>query len=1195
MAGFGGAVKLTGESEYRNALKKITQNLKEVSSELKLVSSQYDKNDKSEQAVKARTDALNKALDEQKNKLSLMSTEYKRLSSAYDEQQKKHDALVDSYKKEKDELDRIEKELGTSSEEYQKQQKVVEGLAKDVAKSTEAQESNEKAMSELRTQMNKTQTEINKISKEIDELGDESKESAKQVDELGDETEESGKQADKASKGGWSNLKGVISNLVTDVLKKAVEAVKEFATATVEAGMNFESAMSKVAAISGATDEEVAALTEKAKEMGAKTVFSATESAEAFNYMAMAGWETEDMLNGIEGIMALAAASGEDLATTSDIVTDALTAMGYSAGDAGRLADVMAAASSNANTNVAMMGQTFQYAAPIVGALGYNMEDTAVAIGLMANSGIKAEKAGTALRSILTRLSAPPKECADAMAQLNIELTNSDGSMKSLDDVMGELRTSFSNLSETEQTQIAKQLAGQEAMSGLLAIVNAAPADYEKLKRAVDNANGSSEKMAEVMNDNVGGAMTLLKSQIEGIQIDLYKNLEPTFRRVIEKISEKLKKVNWEKFGEKIGKAFEGAIDVISTIVEVIGKLFSFISDHWQPIVTALGAIAGALLAFKIATVITTVVTALSGFVTAIKTATSVTAAFNAVADSNPFLLIASAIGLVVGGLIAYNATAEEAEENTEKIVGKYDEFVQSTLESADSFRENRDAAAEATNAQIEQVEYVEQHLLPELENLVGANGAVKEGEEARAQFILGELNKALGTEYEQLSDIVGENGKIKDSIYDVIKARKAEIYLNNFESVYQEALSKREDAYNAAADAALEAGKIAEKVHQREQEVIDETNKRLEEYGDITEETRQQAIAFALAEDETLASRKEEYNAWVDDYRTSVNNFRMYEEQIVAYNDASTAALKGNYDECISALAAYTGGLETAKSVANKSSDEQVRILEDQVIQSEAAYQALVESHKETWNSMSKTAKEEAQQQEKIAQEVAERAKMEYENIGGDIMYSTSKGVDGSHYVLNESMKKAVNSAVYVMRHSEDMGAIGLEYLDNIAKGVNAESEVFVRTMSQAGYEAGANYGGSMAQGITDKIGAIKYAAQTAANSAVSATKVSLQIASPSKVARRLGLYFTEGFAEGISDATREASVAAAQMSKQTAEALGESGSMSTSALRANAKKSELGMIDAFKEALAEMKIELDDKVAGKFVERAVARAIYA
>lgn len=270
--------------------------------------------------------------------------------------------------------------------------------------------------------------------------------------------------------------------------------------------------MSKVSAISGATGEDFQKLTDKAKEMGAKTKFSATESAQAMEYMAMAGWKTSDMLNGIEGIMNLAAASGEDLATTSDIVTDALTAMGLQASDSGHFADVLAAASSNANTNVSMMGETFKYAAPLAGALGYNIEDLSMAIGLMANSGIKGGQAGTTLRSILTRLAKPPKEAAEAMDQYGISLKNSDGSMKSLMEVMENMRDSLQELPEDEQSAAAAAIGGQEAMSGLLAIVNASESDFDKLSSAIGNADGAAAEMAATMQDNLAGQLTILKS-----------------------------------------------------------------------------------------------------------------------------------------------------------------------------------------------------------------------------------------------------------------------------------------------------------------------------------------------------------------------------------------------------------------------------------------------------------------------------------------------------------------------------------------------------------------------------------------------------------------------------------------------------------------------------------------------------------
>ena len=326
----------------------------------------------------------------------------------------------------------------------------------------------------------------------------------------------------KISKIATTGLGVAVGNAMTKVAGK----VGEIGTAAIKVGMTFEAEMSKVSAISGATGDELSSLTDKAKEMGAKTKFSATESAQAMEYMAMAGWKTEDMLNGIEGIMNLAAASGENLATTSDIVTDALTAFGLSAQDSTHFADVLAAASSNANTNVSMMGETFKYVAPVAGALGFSVEDCGVAIGLMANSGIKAGQAGTSLRQMLSRLTKPTKEVQTAMNTLGLSLTDSVGNVKSLDTVMSDLRSGFSGLSKAEQTQIATSLAGQEAMSGLLAIVNASDEDFNKLKDSIYNADGAAAEMAATMQDNLAGQITILKSGLEGLGISIYESVE---------------------------------------------------------------------------------------------------------------------------------------------------------------------------------------------------------------------------------------------------------------------------------------------------------------------------------------------------------------------------------------------------------------------------------------------------------------------------------------------------------------------------------------------------------------------------------------------------------------------------------------------------------------------------------------------
>ena len=437
-----------------------------------------------------------------------------------------------------------------------------------------------------------------------------------------------------AAKG--EKLKTVGDN-VTNVGKKFMPVtlgVVGLGTAAVKTAADFDSAMSKVAAVSGATGSDLEALWDKAREMGEKTKFSASEAAEAMNYMAMAGWKTEDMLSGIEGVMNLAAASGEDLATTSDIVTDALTAFGLSAKDSGHFADILASASSNANTNVSMMGETFKYCAPIAGALGFSAEDTAEAIGLMANAGIKGSQAGTSLRTIMNNLSGDVKICGSSIGEVTVATTNADGSMRDLSDILADCRTAFSGLSESEKAAAAESLVGKNAMSGFLALMNAGEADINKLSSAIDNCDGTAASMAETMNDNLAGQLQILKSQLEELAISFGELLMPAIRTI----------VGWiQKFVDWLNSMDEGTRKVIVTIALVAAAI--------GPILIIVGKVISAV------GTIMTLVPKLAGVINAAK---GVFAAFNAVCAANPYVLIIAAIVALVAAFIYLWNNCEE-------------------------------------------------------------------------------------------------------------------------------------------------------------------------------------------------------------------------------------------------------------------------------------------------------------------------------------------------------------------------------------------------------------------------------------------------------------------------------------------------------------------------------------------------------
>ncbi|SQB33652.1 phage tail tape measure protein [Clostridium cochlearium] len=360
--------------------------------------------------------------------------------------------------------------------------------------------------------------------------------------------------------------------------------------------MGFEEQMSKVKAISGATDGEMQKLEKTAREWGAKTKFSAKESAEAMEFMGMAGWKAQEMTDGLPGILNLAAASGEELGTTSDIVTDALTAFGLQAKDSAHFADILAAASTNSNTNVSMLGESFKYVAPVAGALGISAKDTSFALGLMANSGIKGSAAGTALRASLVNLAKPTKQMRKAMDELGVSLVDSKGEVKSGKVLFDELRQKFSKLSDAQKSQYAATIFGKEAMSGMLAIINASDKDYNKLYSNLNNASGSAEKMANTMQNNLKGAITNLKSAFEELQISLAKAVIPMLSKVVKFVTKIVNAFNAlpQPVKSAIG-IIVGAIALLSPVFLILGKLVKTVST----VVGAFGKLKTAAGVFK--------------------------------------------------------------------------------------------------------------------------------------------------------------------------------------------------------------------------------------------------------------------------------------------------------------------------------------------------------------------------------------------------------------------------------------------------------------------------------------------------------------------------------------------------------------------------------------------------------------------
>jgi TP901 family phage tail tape measure protein len=788
------------------------------------------------------------------------------------------------------------------------QKKKLELLNQELEKTKELDEGDTAAIDRLKIAINNQQAAIAKTEKELGQYNQALEELPKTLDDTGD-------AAEKASEG-FTVMKAALANLIADGIRAGINALKDFAQEAIQVGMDYESAMSKVGAVSGASAEEMQQLSDKAKEMGESTIFSASQSAEAFNYMAMAGWKTEEMLDGIEGIMNLAAASGADLATTSDIVTDALTAMGYGAKDAGRLADVMAAASSNANTNVEMMGSTFQYAAPIIGTLGMSMEDAAVAIGLMANAGIKGDKAGTALRSTLNRLSAPPKECAEEMEKLGLSLTDSDGKMKSLNQVMIELRGAFQNLSETEATAAAKHIAGQEAMSGLLAIVNASDKDFQKLTMAVNNSAGAAEKMANTMNDNVGGQLTLLKSKIEGIMIKLFERASASMKKGIETVGQALDKVDWNKVGDQVAKFATKAAD-----------FFAYLINNSPRIISALKVIGTAFATIFVAQKISSTVTAITSLITVIKGASSASALLTSAMGALGISMSALPIMAVVAGAGALYAYTKKQQAETEALIkanygltDSQQEMIEKANESAEALR----SVNEARKAEGQEIDIAAGKLTDlkdKYNSLIDENGNVKEGSEELAQVLLGELAEGLGTTIDNIKENIDANGKLSASIDELIQKKKQELKLAAFEDDYNQALKDEVENFKALKNAKEEDRIAQEKKNEAEKAYLEAKSKYEDEKGDYSGQNLKALNETKAAFDEATAAANETSEA----YRKHSDVWASTQSTIEFYNKAMEASYEGDAEAVNNALISMQNGFADYTTASKKQLEDQV------------------------------------------------------------------------------------------------------------------------------------------------------------------------------------------------------------------------------------------------------------------------------
>ena len=567
-----------------------------------------------------------------------------------------------------------------------------------------------------------------------------------------------------------TNISNKVDNLGSTLTTSLTLPVLAIGTAAVTTGNDFEAQMSRVQAIAGATKEELELLTNQAIDLGAETSFSATEAAAGMENLASAGFTTKEIMEAMPGLLDLAASSGAELATASEIAASSIRGFGLEASQSAHVADIFAEASARTNAQVEDMGEAMKYVAPVAKTVGLSIEETAAAIGIMSDAGVKGSQAGTTLRGGLTRIVKPTKMVRDAMAELGVEFYNSDGKMKSLTEIIETLQEHTKGLTDEVKNQALAQIFGTEALSGMLALVNRGSSELDSMKKSFENCDGAAQEMADVMLDNAKGAIESLSGSLESAGIAIQKALAPEIKDLAKWIQDLVDDFNDLSDEEKQNIVKMGLlVAAIGPAVKILGKLGTGIGT----VSKGLGRFSKAIAVAKAGTV-------------------SADASVNSLAKNIGFL--ATPTGLATTAVVALTAAyaANYIAATKEKAaLGGLREEVDKQKETWNQLKDTRNTTLSSNLTEIETT----QKLADELKKITDENGKVKQGYEDRAQVILNQLNGALGTEYKLNGNIIGQYKELKNNIDNLIASKKAEAVLNAYQEEYGAAIKGQAEA----------------------------------------------------------------------------------------------------------------------------------------------------------------------------------------------------------------------------------------------------------------------------------------------------------------------------------------------------------------------------------------------------------------
>ena len=1108
----GAKIVIDGEQEFRSALQQSKNALKEFDSELKLVTAQFKNNEQSMDALRAKQAVYQKQQQELAKQSQILVEQIKKANTAYktaEEAQAKQAEKIKQLEKaleearkvygdNSDEVERLERELSDANVEYEKQERQITSLSNKITK--------------WNTDLNKTQTELVQTDRALDETNNAIENFDEGMEDAENETRKFGSTMANASEG-TDKLKVSLGSLVSaqvvvDVLRNCARAITEVAQAALEVGTKFTASMSNVEALSGASGEALDKLGEKAREMGSKTIYSASESADAFSYMALAGWNVEQMLEGIEPVLNLAAAANMDLAEASDIVTDYITAFGLKAADAAHFSDAMATAMSTSNTTVELLGESYKNCAATCGSMGIAMEDATAVLATMANAGVKGGEAGTALNTILTRLATNTKKCGDALEEYGIQVYDAEGNMNSISSILNGLAGVWDTMSQKEQAALAKTIAGvnqyskfQTIMLGVSEAAKEGGQSFDDYADSLRNCDGAAEAMAKTMQDNLTGDITILKSALEGLGIATEGVFDESFRKAVQGATDavaQLEKsvskgelgVSLASLGDSVATLTDNLIEAATSALPGFINGLSWLVDNIDLVGAGVKTVTAAYVAYKVATIAATISTE------------SLTAAIM----SNPIGFAATAITAATVALIEFCKATDQADwaqsefsKETEKFISEQNDLIDKLEESS----AKRNEESSAMDAQLQ----ASKKLINELFNETTS-------QERKASIIsqLKDLYPKLNVAMNEYGEIVGATKSQMDAYVETsIKMAKVEAAREHLADIAKEqfdaemALAEVKDKVAEASKKAI-AAEIAEQAEQKKHvdmtgEVVDVYNEydfaleqaqsdlsslknvqseeaqKVKELGDEYNRTleyinnneplvnaAESTEALAEAEDQALQVTEElqkEFDDLYDAIEKSISSSLDLTSKWSQDWKTSTTEMTENVQSQIDGIQKWSENFDELANNAQVQIDSRVmKYLADMGTDGAGLVQELVntlEKSPEELQNWSNTMAEYLKLEDSVAAEITES----YTNCVLDGIQGATEAITDSSGALSTATEEMAETLSEGMKTAGEEGAAGM------AEGIEESTD----TVTQA---AG-NLGDAVVKGISDKTEEVK------------------------------------------------------------------------------------------------------------------------